>query len=249
MIEQTSRYATPETKYLPHDWQDEVNPDWQTNPSKFIHKTDAGYILKPVEGCDKEDIDFYVRELQYGDVIKFAQYRNYGEFILTIEDNGTLRTNYLLPVEGNLYRVDGDDDRSAGSLDELVSKHDLEPGTHTIDVFWEGPSTSWSFVIEGETAKFVIHWHALYSDGGEGEPWMAYVEGHHDLFALAPTAEKEICDAFGNGSITEILDAAGGAALAHLWLKQTGEFDGQPILDLAEANEDGAFAVTGVRFE
>lgn len=103
------------------------------------------------------------------------------------------------------------------------------------------------------TTTTELQWHALYSDGGEGEPWMAYVEGHHDLFALAPTAEKEICLAFPchGSTITEYLDSAGGAVLAHFWLKQADEagVDGQPVYKTANANEDGAFAVTGVRFE
>jgi hypothetical protein len=102
------------------------------------------------------------------------------------------------------------------------------------------------------TTTPALEWIALYEHGGEGEPWMAYVAGHHDLFALAPTAEAEICAAFPchEGTINGFLEEAGGAALSHYWMKQDGETgcDGQPTFDIAKADEPGAFAVTGVRF-
>lgn len=97
-----------------------------------------------------------------------------------------------------------------------------------------------------------LEWIALYEDGGDGEPCAAYVTGHHDVFALAGTAEKEIREAFPchASPIAEYLDAAGGAALSHFWLKQSDETgcDDQSIYELAKADEPGAFAVTGVRF-
>lgn len=95
-----------------------------------------------------------------------------------------------------------------------------------------------------------LEWHALYDDEGEGEPWMAYVHGHHDLFALAPIAESEIRKAFPahETDIAEYLDEAGGAALAHFWLKDTGHEGDITIFNTAKPDEPGAFAVTGVRF-
>lgn len=96
-----------------------------------------------------------------------------------------------------------------------------------------------------------LEWHALYDDDGEGEPWAAYVKGHHDLFALAAIAETEIRKAFPchETHISEILDNKGGAALTHFWLRETARtHDWQPFYEIATCDEPGAFAVTGVRF-
>ncbi|KQR27227.1 hypothetical protein ASF91_19615 [Rhizobium sp. Leaf155] len=96
-----------------------------------------------------------------------------------------------------------------------------------------------------------FEWHALFDDCGEGEPWMAYVEGHHDLFILAPIAEAGIREAFPRHQreISDYLDAAGGAVLAHVWLVCTEDNGDSKYFEIARAGEIGAFAVTGVRFD
>jgi hypothetical protein len=81
-------------------------------------------------------------------------------------------------------------------------------------------------------------------------PWMAYVEGHHDVFALAQTAEAEIRAAFPHHltEVNDCLDEAGGAALAHFWLIRTQDAGEVQCFEIASAEDTGAFPVTGVRF-
>lgn len=92
-----------------------------------------------------------------------------------------------------------------------------------------------------------LEWHALYEDD---EPWMAYVLGHQDLFALAPIAEAEIRKTFPchEETIASHLDEAGGAALAHMWLREVEMTADGPLYNIANHNDAGAFAITGVRF-
>lgn len=95
-----------------------------------------------------------------------------------------------------------------------------------------------------------LEWHALFSDGGEGMPWMAYVEGHHDVFALAQTAEAEIRANFPHHltEVNECLNETGGAAIAHFWLVCTEDDSEVQCFEIANAGDVRAFPVTGVRF-
>lgn len=92
-------------------------------------------------------------------------------------------------------------------------------------------------------------WSALIT--GDREPHSAFIRGHRDLFALR-TAEDDIIAAFdrlGYGDdAKEILDAAGGAAIQHTWMRVT-ERDGEiEYFEFCSASADGAFPVTAARF-
>lgn len=98
------------------------------------------------------------------------------------------------------------------------------------------------------TNKF--RWHALYDDSGEGDPYLAYTEGHQDLTTIDAEAENILRDVFYDrpDAIADILLNNTPLAFAHLWLKSEGMLSDEMIFSLCDPSAPGAFAVTGMRF-
>lgn len=131
------------TRYLPRAWQDEVIPEPQASPDAFIHldKTD-GWVLRPCgQAADEEDDIFYVTKIRDGDIIGFDANQVFGDYSLTVREDGTFSTDRPVPEKANCFRIDRDTDTLATSASELVAGSrfmgdPLEPGTYDMDAYW-----------------------------------------------------------------------------------------------------------------
>lgn len=132
-------------RYLPNAWQDEVIPEPQESPDAFIHFDKVeGWVLRPcgsAEDDEEEDDIFYVKKIRDGDIIAFDENQVFGDFILTVCEDGTFSTDRPVPDKANCFRKDRDIETLASSICELVTGSGfmgdpLEPGTHEIDAYW-----------------------------------------------------------------------------------------------------------------
>ncbi|WP_320188892.1 hypothetical protein RMS29_028450 (plasmid) [Agrobacterium rosae] len=144
-----------ELKYLPADWMDEYVPDAQADPDKFIFREATGvFFLRPFE--DQEDEETYQRKLQHGDIVMFQEHRQFGDFLLMIEADGSWETDKPIPEQANCLRLDHDTDTLQQSVEKLISENSLSEGDHDIDAYWwSSYHVPLNFIVEGETAKFV----------------------------------------------------------------------------------------------
>lgn len=131
-----------EVKWLPAAWMDEYVPETQVDPNAFICYTpDRGWFLRPVEDQDSADDECFETRLSNGDTVKFQANEVYGDFTLTVFDDGTFETDGDIPEKANCFRLDNDTDTLQPSLQELVScgygiAGRLEPGAYDIDAYW-----------------------------------------------------------------------------------------------------------------
>ncbi len=102
----------------------------------------------------------------------------------------------------------------------------------------------------------VLTWKALVTE--DGEPFAAYVAGHHNPLTLAGDAEDAIIKAFYDlaphhaADVREILDIAGGAVISRFWLRPLDDRradDPDALFAIASADQRRAFPVTGARFQ
>ncbi|ARM12086.1 MULTISPECIES: hypothetical protein [Rhizobium] len=125
-----------ELKWLPCDWMDEYVPDPQTDPNAFVCQDQTGWFLRPVE----EEEDYPFLKLVEGQTVRFNATENYGDFTLTIHDDGTFETDREIPAKANCFRLDHDTDTLQSSLSDLVAcgylGTSVEPGSYDIDAYW-----------------------------------------------------------------------------------------------------------------
>lgn len=143
-----------ELMFLPSAWMDEYVPDPQTDVNLFIFRDDTGtYYLRPVE--DQDDAESYSQVLNHGDIVMFDEHRQFGDFTLTINEDGSWETDSPIPTDATCIRVDRDTDTLQPSIRELISENDLQAGVHQIDAYWwSGYETPRRFIVDGDTARF-----------------------------------------------------------------------------------------------
>lgn len=143
-----------ELKYLPSAWLDEYIPDPQENPDSFICQTGEMRFLRPPE--DAHDDETYSQRLQHGDIVAFHENRVFGDFVLTVDADGTWSTDFYVPPEANCFRFERDNDTIAQSIDDLISSCEMKEGQYDIDAYWWSDyDVPFRFVVEGETARFI----------------------------------------------------------------------------------------------
>jgi len=131
-----------ELKWLPAAWMDEYVPETQADPNTFICQSpDHGWLLRPVEDQDADLDDGCIIHISEGQTVKFQANEVYGDFTLTVFDDGTFETDSDIPGKANCFRLDHDTDTLQPNLGELVScgygiAGSLEPGTYGIDAYW-----------------------------------------------------------------------------------------------------------------
>lgn len=136
------------TRYLPSAWQDEVIPEPQASPDAFIRRDgDGRFFLVPCE-WNEEDEDNYRINLDACHVIAFDANQVFGDFSLTVREDGTFSTDRPVPDKANCFRIDRDTDTLATSLSELVAGSrfmgdPLEPGTYDMDAYWWSKNPVW----------------------------------------------------------------------------------------------------------
>lgn len=130
-------------KWLPVRWMDEYVPDPQIDPNAFIcHNDETGFFLQPVEdqGSSSFMEGFGVIALEEGKTVRFNATEAYGDFTLTVRDDGTFETDGEIPAKANCFRLDRDTDTLQRSLSELVNNghygETLQPGSYDIDAYW-----------------------------------------------------------------------------------------------------------------
>lgn len=145
--------ATIETKWLPSHWQDECIPEPQSSPDGFLRRVDEGSWVLRDPGGDWQDIP-----VKHGEVVRFDANRVYGDFCLTVDEDGSFDTDGGIPADANCFRLDRDTDTLAESLFAIVENGDgerLGPGTYDIDAYhWSGPFF-FRLEVVVDTARFI----------------------------------------------------------------------------------------------
>lgn len=145
------------TRYLPSAWQDEVIPEPQETPDAFIRRDgDGRFFLVPCE-WNEADEDNYRLNLDACHVIAFDANQDFGDFTLTVREDGSFFTDRPVPEKANCFRKDRDIDTLARSLNALVAGGDftdpLDPGTHAIDAYWWTDKPVWFRFRVGRDGK------------------------------------------------------------------------------------------------
>ena len=90
-----------ETKYLPAAWLDEVVPPAQLHPNLFVHHSEAsGWHLRDPDEDEVEAIDSgWFTKIRPGDIVPFSANRVFGDFVVTINADGSYSTDRPVPTE------------------------------------------------------------------------------------------------------------------------------------------------------
>lgn len=152
------------TRYLPSEWQDEVIPDPQDSPDKFIFFTEEhGWHMRPVEEPDYGPEDFAFQKLEPGQIVDFDLNRVFGDYELVVHEDRTFEVDGEIPDYANCFRIDHDIYTLQSSIEVLVngdgttwSNDPLDPGTHSMDAYWwSEKSSSYRFEIQNGQGRFV----------------------------------------------------------------------------------------------
>ena len=149
------------TQYLPSAWLDEVNPIPQQDPSAFLARApvDGAWMMKAVEDGDWNET-FYHTPVEHGQIVPFLAFRQYGDHIMTVDENGRASAA-TVPADANCFTLDNEDETFNDSPQDLADNgfeatgDPLPAGSYEIQAwFWADTETHFRAVIEGESARF-----------------------------------------------------------------------------------------------
>lgn len=150
-------------RYCPTDWLDEVNPLGNT-PEAFVRRDgDRWIMIDPDEEPDAES--YFKGEIDPGQVIKFARLTTYDDITLTVREDGTYTAD-LPAFDGHpSFRLpDWEWEDMVDDLKELISvgtretweDKPLEAGEYVVECWSWHDGTTYRFLPDGETPKFVL---------------------------------------------------------------------------------------------
>lgn len=149
------KYLEYETLYVPTEWMDEITPIPQASPDRFIWKDEDGsfYLVELDIGGAHVPIgtsNASSMVLRDGQIVAFTPIEDYGDFVLTLHDDGTFelnrdcspKANCFVDVEGEVF----------GSIREFIDRlNDIDgprtTGTHDVNIGWSGDEVCFHFEI------------------------------------------------------------------------------------------------------
>lgn len=144
-----------ETLYVPTEWVDEITPIPQASPDAFIIKHDDGsfYLVELDFGGAHVPIGTphtSCMKLDDGQIVEFTPVEDFGDFVLTIHDDGKFSLNRDFPTKANCF-VDVECE-VFGSIGEFIERpSDLEgprtTGLHDVNIGWSGDSVEFRFIV------------------------------------------------------------------------------------------------------
>lgn len=125
--------------WLPTAWLDEVAPEPQADPNRFIRRLDDGtFELRAPD--DWDDPECWRIPITEGETVTFYAYDDYGTLELTIADDRSFTTDRPAPAGARQFWIEGEHETVGDSLDEMVANLDLpiDAGEHTVHASsWE----------------------------------------------------------------------------------------------------------------
>ncbi len=76
------------TEFLPEPWLDETIPERGDHPDVFLHSSDGQWYFRPVEDGEDKDQPEYWTALTPGQVVPFCEFRDHGQWTITISRDG-----------------------------------------------------------------------------------------------------------------------------------------------------------------
>ncbi|ATN32871.1 hypothetical protein ACO34A_03530 [Rhizobium sp. ACO-34A] len=150
--------SSAELKYVPDQWADEVTPTPQLTPDAFIIREGEDWILRPAAEDDAEDLESFAPiRVRHGDTVMFHEHRNFGSFILYVDDEGEWDVDGDYPDYANCFAMSGDYESMTDNIPDLIGCSEIDPGSsYDIEIWWwSDTGFPWQFVVEGDAAKFV----------------------------------------------------------------------------------------------
>lgn len=121
--------------WLPTEWLDEVVPEPQADPSRFVRRMDDGsFELRAPD--DWDDPECWRITVSDGQTINMSAYDDFGTIEVTIAEDGSFTAEQAVPDGATQFWLDGEPDTMGGSLTEMVANLLLDgradPGRQTI---------------------------------------------------------------------------------------------------------------------